>query len=399
MASLLATAILQTRLPVPPQALTGVRRIVCVGDSITQSGERPGGYVWLIRHYLQAIYPQASFLVFNAGISGNKSTDMIARFQHDVLDKSPELILISVGVNDVWHSFLDGHPKGDGPLGIPLDAYRQNVDTMITEAESHHAKVRLLSATLIGEDVEGPENRKAVAYNQALQDLAAKHSIEIVDLQKPFRKLVSDYRETTGSTLNFLTVDGVHMNAQGNQVMAQTILTNLGVPDGDRIRVRDEVERQLQEALHPKPIESPGGTLLSLNKPAFASSQTPGCDPGLATLPVNAPAHQPWCSKDGDFEPNPWWMVDLGEAHTLTGLHILFHPEELDTWHYRVQGSLDGVTFTLLQDASQSDDFFNERVHLFKADTQARFVRIVFTAPTSAMNWAALRNVQVFGNP
>ena len=41
-----------------PPLLKGVHRIVCLGDSITQGGEGPGGYVWLVRHYLIALYPQ-----------------------------------------------------------------------------------------------------------------------------------------------------------------------------------------------------------------------------------------------------------------------------------------------------------------------------------------------------
>ncbi len=54
--------------PVPPM-LANVHRIVCLGDSITQGGEGPGGYVWLTRHYLQALYPQQNITIINAGIS------------------------------------------------------------------------------------------------------------------------------------------------------------------------------------------------------------------------------------------------------------------------------------------------------------------------------------------
>src|SRR5579871_1722929 len=82
-----------------PPALKDVHRIVCLGDSITQMGENPGGYVWLVRHFLNSIYPQQNIEVINAGISGHKSTDMIERFQRDVLDKKPDLITISCGVN------------------------------------------------------------------------------------------------------------------------------------------------------------------------------------------------------------------------------------------------------------------------------------------------------------
>ena len=72
--------------PVPP-LLHGVHRVVCLGDSITQFGEGPGGYVWLVRHYLKDLYPGQSIETLNAGISGHKSTDMIERFRRDVLDQ------------------------------------------------------------------------------------------------------------------------------------------------------------------------------------------------------------------------------------------------------------------------------------------------------------------------
>src|SRR4051794_28866505 len=85
---------------VVPKGLQGVHRIVCLGDSITEQGENPGAYVWLVRHFLNDVYPQEHIEVINAGISGHKSTDMLARFQRDVLDKKPDLVTISVGVND-----------------------------------------------------------------------------------------------------------------------------------------------------------------------------------------------------------------------------------------------------------------------------------------------------------
>ena len=82
-----------------PKPLQGVKRIVMIGDSITQGGARPGGYVWLTEHTLKALFPSAGFEVINAGISGHKATDMAARLQKDVLDKihCPVLIMHSTG--------------------------------------------------------------------------------------------------------------------------------------------------------------------------------------------------------------------------------------------------------------------------------------------------------------
>src|SRR5262249_55674742 len=122
----------ETRANDPPRALQNVKTLVTLGDSITQGGGAPGGYVWLMQKYLDALYPQQDIKIVNAGISGHKSTDMAERFQKDVLDPRPQLISISVGVNDVWHGFYDFAnrkpiPGGNGPNGIPLSLYRQKV--------------------------------------------------------------------------------------------------------------------------------------------------------------------------------------------------------------------------------------------------------------------------------
>src|SRR5438874_898094 len=110
----------------PRDPLRGVHRIVMLGDSITQLGGRPGGYVSQVGYYLRKLYPDRTIEIVNAGVSGNRSSEMRDRFQRDVVDRKPDLVTISVGINDVWHGFDAEHPQGDGPRGIPLDAFREN---------------------------------------------------------------------------------------------------------------------------------------------------------------------------------------------------------------------------------------------------------------------------------
>lgn len=227
--------------PLPrPLLLNGVHRIACLGDSITQFGGQKGGYVWLVDHYLQHLYGDIE--VVNAGISGNKSNDMLARFQKDVLDKEPDLVTISVGVNDVWHGF-SGHPLGDGPNGIPLPIYKANVGRMVDSALAQGVRIVILSATVIYEDLNSPENRKAQGYNAALREIAANRKLPYIDLQAPFRAMIADYRAKTGARDNLLTLDGVHMNEQGNKVMAHTILTGLGISPALQQSVQGAVEQ------------------------------------------------------------------------------------------------------------------------------------------------------------
>jgi len=85
----------------PPEiqnVLADKGKIVILGDSITEAGKYPGGYVWLLQRYLSALDPDRQIEIVNAAISGNKASDMQARFQKDASDQKPDLVMINVGV-------------------------------------------------------------------------------------------------------------------------------------------------------------------------------------------------------------------------------------------------------------------------------------------------------------
>jgi acyl-CoA thioesterase-1 len=228
-----------------PQVLKGKHRIVTLGDSITEFGGRPGGYVWLLKRYLDALYPAQKSKIINAGISGNKSTDMQVRFQQDVLDKKPDLITVNVGVNDVWHTFYDfqaqkAHPNGDLPTGVSLPLYREKLTAMVKAAHSVEIPVVLLSPTLIYENLDGAENLRLIQYVASMREIASQNNCLFIDLNTPFRDVIATYQKHAGQTQNLLTRDGVHLNAVGNQIMAYTILIGLGVPENELQNLRLE---------------------------------------------------------------------------------------------------------------------------------------------------------------
>lgn len=217
-------------------SLAGVRRIVVLGDSITEQGGLPGGYVRVMDAALKALQPDQPIEVINAGISGHRSTDMHDRFQRDVLDKHPDIVTINAGVNDVWHAFRDfergiDHPKGDLPHGIPLPVYCEKIDDMIVAAQKAGIRVVLVSPTLVYEKLDSPENHRLNDYVHAMRVLAARRHCTFVDLNAVFRDIVSRYQKVAGTNVHLLTVDGVHMNPAGNRVMAYQILRGLGVTD------------------------------------------------------------------------------------------------------------------------------------------------------------------------
>ncbi len=220
----------------PPKLLQGVHKIVTLGDSITAAGGQPGGYVDLLGKYLNKLYPAQNIAVVNSGIGGHKSTDMQARFQRDVLDHKPDLVTISVGVNDVWHAFRDfqrgvDHPDGELSAGVPIELYREKLISMINAAQAAKVKVVLLAPTLIYERLDSNENKRLHIYLDEMKRVASETRCTFVDLNKPFEEIIARYQKYAGRSANLLTSDGVHMNGAGNRIMAYTILRGLGVKD------------------------------------------------------------------------------------------------------------------------------------------------------------------------
>lgn len=104
-------------------------RIVFAGDSVTDmDSANPVGeglfeslgrsYVRIIENMLVAWYPELNIRITNAGISGNTSRDLLARFDRDVVSLDPDYVSICIGINDVWrqfglpcHSGLCGHAR------------------------------------------------------------------------------------------------------------------------------------------------------------------------------------------------------------------------------------------------------------------------------------------------
>jgi lysophospholipase L1-like esterase len=206
-------------------------QIVAMGDSITELG----GYLRVIDKVFATQYPELHIpKVINAGVSGNKAEDMVARFEKDVVARKPNIVTISVGINDVWHRLDKPHDPQ------VLETFTKNLDRMVQMAQEAGARVIVLSPTVIQEDVDSEGNKRLKMYIDAGQKVARKRGVEYVDLNKMFMKVIKRRERLekraastspADSTHHQLTTDGVHMKPMGDTLMAVGVLKMLGVPD------------------------------------------------------------------------------------------------------------------------------------------------------------------------
>src|SRR5688572_1100283 len=77
-------------------------RVIFFGDSITEMGMNRGGYVNRIDSMAKTEKRSEDFEFIGAGIGGNKVYDLYLRLEDDVISKRPGVVIMFVGVNDIW---------------------------------------------------------------------------------------------------------------------------------------------------------------------------------------------------------------------------------------------------------------------------------------------------------
>lgn len=189
-------------------------KVVFFGDSITEYGVQPAGFITLIKQRLKAEKRDQDFEVAGAGIGGNKIYDLYLRYEDDVLSKDPNVVVIWVGVNDVWHKRLFG-------TGTDWDKFGRFYEALIKKMQAKNIKVVICTPASVGEktdysnELDGDLNK----YSGIIRDLAKQYNCGLID----FRTLCHDYN-VKNNPLNkrdgILTKDGVHLNDEGNKFAA-----------------------------------------------------------------------------------------------------------------------------------------------------------------------------------
>lgn len=226
--------------PVPPR-----ERIVFLGDSITQAGDRPGGYVDLVR---KAFATTDGVEVIGAGISGHKVPDLEKRLDRDVLARKPTTVVIYIGINDVWHS-LQGR-------GTPREAYEAGLRGLVDRVRAAGAKVILCTPSVIGEKPPGENPLDAMLddYAGVTRAVAAGMQTGLIDLRRAFVEHLAAHN-TAKAEKGLLTGDGVHLSAEGNRFVADRMLEGLGARPADR-RLRHVVLFRFKESATPADVDA-----------------------------------------------------------------------------------------------------------------------------------------------
>lgn len=191
------------------------KRIVFFGDSITQAGVNPNGYITQFKKLLDQKGMGQNYDVIGAGIGGNKVYDLYLRMDDDVLAQKPDIVVIWVGVNDVWHKRTSG-------TGTDADKFEKFYNALIKKLKDRNIQVYLVTPAAIGEktdftnELDGDLNKYAVIVRR----IAQNNNCPLIDLRNVFLEYGKTHNPENKDR-GILTTDGVHLNDTGNQLVAQ----------------------------------------------------------------------------------------------------------------------------------------------------------------------------------
>jgi lysophospholipase L1-like esterase len=188
-------------------------KVVFFGDSITEAGVNPGGFITIADSLLNA-GKTAGYEMIGAGVSGNKVYDLYLRMEEDVISKSPDIVVIWVGVNDVWHKKMG--------TGTDADKFERFYRALIAKFKAAHIKLILCTPATIGEknDESNEQDGDLNKYSNIIRKIASEEQLTLVDLRAEFT-LYEKTNNPDNLEKGILTADGVHLNHAGNLFVAK----------------------------------------------------------------------------------------------------------------------------------------------------------------------------------
>jgi len=197
--------------------------IIISGDSITWGAwDTKGGWVQRLREYFKInLHGEVENIIYNLGISGDNSNDLVERFNQEVSRRiDPEeknIIIIAIGINDSQYLINEEENR------INPSIFSRNIDLLIHSAKSITKDLILVGLTLVDESKTNPiiwnsnksySNSYIKEYNEIIKQCCARNNASFINLIPEIEKVEFN---------NFLD-DGLHPDDKGHKLICDIIL-------------------------------------------------------------------------------------------------------------------------------------------------------------------------------
>jgi lysophospholipase L1-like esterase len=184
-----------------------------------------GGWVSRLRKYIEENAKPLLYmnLVYNCGVSGDTTMDLLKRFKIECRARSKGAryygddfaIVFDVGKND---SVLDRKNQ----IPVPLSVFKRNLRRLVREARGFTTNIFCMSILPVDETKSAPrvgnknlsyKNNRISNYNTAINEVCTDLRVSVIDVHAAFKRM--DYKR--------LLEDGLHPNSIGHKKIFNTV--------------------------------------------------------------------------------------------------------------------------------------------------------------------------------
>jgi len=191
-------------------------KVLVFGASIVHgSSDEQGGWVQRLSKFLER-----DCSVYNLGISGNTSEDILKRFKSEakirIFNQQNVILLFSFGLND--SQYLNDKQR----MRISSQRFKKNLVKLFKMAKGFSNKIFFIGLTPINDSNLDPipwfnsasyKSKYVEKYNGIIKKVCEDKNVVFVDIKDELDKL--GYKTTL--------IDGVHPNAQGHQMIFEAV--------------------------------------------------------------------------------------------------------------------------------------------------------------------------------
>ena len=174
--------------------------IVFLGDSITS------------RYDLNKYFP--NYNVYNSGIAGNMTKDILDNMENRVFVYNPTKVFILIGTNDLVYSELDN------------DGIKNNIEEIINKIYEKNSNTKIYLESIY--PVNNSINKEIVETrtNENIKDLNNKIE-KICNNKCTYINMYDNLTDKNGNMKRIYTVDGLHLNKIGYKVITNKLIKYL----------------------------------------------------------------------------------------------------------------------------------------------------------------------------
>jgi acyl-CoA thioesterase-1 len=180
---------------------------VALGDSTGSGvGARDGGYV--ARLFRRVLQHRAGSELVNLCVSGATTEDVLRRQLQGGVEKSPDLVTVGIGINDIGH-------------GFPLEQFAKNYEEILSTLKQKTQAAIVVtnipdisSAPQIPAVMRSEYQRQIERFNERLVEIARRHDVTIFDIFTITRGELPSHPE-------YFSADGFHPSDEGYELWAE----------------------------------------------------------------------------------------------------------------------------------------------------------------------------------